>query len=69
MSFNMNKDANGNPEILWISQEAIALTMCDCKQGQGLEYIRKDFHDRQINELKEQILFLEKQLEDKEHDL
>lgn len=48
---NRNKDKNGAPEILWISPEAIGLTLEDCYEGQGVAYIRSDKHDQRVTEL------------------
>lgn len=34
-----SRDADGNPRVLWISKEAIALTLEDCKEGEGVMYV------------------------------
>lgn len=41
-----NKNEHGDPDILWISREALALTLGDCKQGEGVEYVRRDLVER-----------------------
>lgn len=36
------RDKDGNPNVLWISKEAIAITLEDTMEGDGVKYIRAD---------------------------
>lgn len=39
--FSDLRNADGIPDELWISAEAIALTLEDCRQGEGYCFVRK----------------------------
>lgn len=50
---NRNKNKNGEPEVLYISREAIAITIEDTYEGEGVKYIRADIHERRVQDLLE----------------
>lgn len=53
MMFNNSRNKNGDPEELWIGRCAIALTIEDQKQGDGVKYIHADVHKNRVDELLE----------------
>lgn len=49
--FNRNKNAEGDPDELWISREAIAITLEECYEGEGIQYVHIDQHKKVLEAL------------------
>lgn len=48
-----NRNDAGHPDVLWIREECLAITIEDCIQGEGIEYIRRDLVDDYIEREKQ----------------